>query len=559
MAGRQAPPRVEPTGVRLRSPALLYLCAGAVLTGVYFVLPHGAAQSSVYDGFGVATAVAIGVGVWRYRPDARLPWVLFALGNLCLAIGDIIGSLQSEPPVPSAADWVYLSAYPLLAAGLVLLLVRAGAHYRLAALGEALIFSCAFALVQWVYIVDLIVDGSGSLTERAVSAAYPTMDVLLLAALAGFFVTAAWRTPAFLLLVAGVVPLLVADEIYYGFTANTYQAGNYLDAGWLLSYTLWGAAALHLSMRELTEPRRQDEETRVQPTRIALLLAVLLTPPVVLLIQDLRGASLNVPGVVTAMIVISLLVVLRLVGMLNALDRVRRRLVEADRLKDEFVALISHDLRTPLTSIMGYTELALDDSGAPLDTERRGYLDIVARSSQRLLRLVDDLLFVARLQAGHLELTPKLLDLRDLAQQAAREAQRQADAKGVELVVQADRPVSVDADKGRMFQLLDNLVSNAIKFTPHGGRVQIRVERNGAAVLEVSDTGIGFTEAEASRLFERFFRTDTAVEEQVPGTGLGLHIAQAITEAHGGTITASPRRGGGAVFRIELPSPTGGH
>ena len=123
----------------------------------------------------------------------------------------------------------------------------------------------------------------------------------------------------------------------------------------------------------------------------------------------------------------------------------------------------------------------------------------------------------------------------------------------MELVFEGEGSVEVDADKGRMFQLLDNLVSNAIKFTPEGGRVEICVERNGAAVLEVRDTGVGFGTDEAARVFERFFRADNAVESQVPGTGLGLFIAQAIAEAHGGTITARPRQGGGAVFRIELP------
>jgi signal transduction histidine kinase len=226
--------------------------------------------------------------------------------------------------------------------------------------------------------------------------------------------------------------------------------------------------------------------------------------------------------------------------------------------KDEFVALISHDLRTPLTSVMGYIELALeDDIEPPLDPERRGYLEIVSRSSQRLLRLVDDLLFVARLQAGRLDLAPTVLDLRELAQQAAQEAQRRAEAKGIDLVFEGERPVRVDVDKGRMFQLLDNLVSNAIKFTPHGGRVEVAVSANGEAVLEVRDTGIGFTEDEASHVFDRFFRTETAVEGQVPGTGLGLFIAQAITEAHGGRISAAPRAGGGAVFRIVLPRANG--
>jgi signal transduction histidine kinase len=203
---------------------------------------------------------------------------------------------------------------------------------------------------------------------------------------------------------------------------------------------------------------------------------------------------------------------------------------------------------------MGYVELSLDDDmDVELDVERRGYLEVVARSSHRLLRLVDDLLFVARLQSGRLELNATRLDLNEIARQAAEEASGRADAKDLDLVVNANGPVPVEADRGRMFQLLDNLISNAIKFTPDGGKVEIRVVRDGDAVLEVCDTGIGFTRSEAARVFERFYRTENAVARQVPGTGLGLFIAHAITDAHGGRISAHPREGGGAVFRVELP------
>ncbi|HZR96357.1 MAG TPA: HAMP domain-containing sensor histidine kinase [Gaiellaceae bacterium] len=538
-------------------PYRVFLGAGLAASAVYFALPRGSgAQAALYDGIGFAAAAAIACGAWVQRPASRLPWLLFALGNAASAVGDVIATVLNDPPVPSAADVAYLAAYPLLAAGLVLLLVRAGGHHRTAPIVEAAIVTCAFALVQWIFIVEPIVDGGGATAERAVSAAYPSMDIVLLAALAGFFATAAWRTPSFLLLVAGVVPLLAADEIY-ALTAQTYSSGAVVDVGWLLSYVLWGTAALHPSMRELSEPRPRFRQLRIHPLRIALLLAALLAAPAVLLTQHVRGAQLSVPAVVAASAVIASLVVMRLVGILRALERIRARLVEADRVKDEFVALISHDLRTPLTSVMGYIELALDDDlEPPLDAERRGYLDVVSRSSQRLLRLVDDLLFVARLQAGRLDLTPTALDLRELAHQAAEEARRRASAKGVELVFEGNGPVRVDADKGRMFQLLDNLVSNAIKFTPEGGRVEVAVSANGSAVLEVRDTGIGFTEEEAARVFDRFFRTDAAVDGQVPGTGLGLYIAQAITEAHGGRITAAPRSGGGAVFRIELPRRT---
>ncbi len=136
------------------------------------------------------------------------------------------------------------------------------------------------------------------------------------------------------------------------------------------------------------------------------------------------------------------------------------------------MALISHDLRTPLTSIIGYTELALEEDESPLGPERRAYLEVVSRSSERLLHLVDDLLFVARLESGDggLEIKPMELDLADVAAQAADETRPRAEARGLELRFAGDGPLPVVADRGRLFQLLDNLLANALKFTPGAGR-----------------------------------------------------------------------------------------
>jgi len=544
----------------------LALLTGAALTAVYFAVPNGAPKNSIYGLIGFLAVVAI---VWCARDS--VPWLLFAAGNLLFSIGDDVGAgfWGGNPPVPSIADAFYLAGYPLLAAGLVLLLFKTGSHRRTAALADATIVTFAFLLVQWVYLLDGILDSSDSTFTIAVNAAYPLMDLILLAGLAGFFVTAAWRTPPFWLLATSVVLLLVADEV---FAFGSYTSGEWVDSGWLLSYTLWAAAALPPSRRELSEPsRRRYQRLRVSPFRVGVLMLALLAPPAVLLIQHLRSSDLHVWAIVSTAAVISVFVVLRLTGILRALEGIRvreraaradaeqaqrlleaqnERLLEADRLKDEFVALISHDLRTPLTSIMGYVELSLDE---PLADDTRSYLEVVARSSQRLLRLVDDLLFVARLQSGRLEIMRSRLDLNEVARQAAQEARGRADAKDLDLVVDSNGAVPVDADRGRIFQLLDNLISNAIKFTPDGGKVEIKVAAGDTARLEVCDTGIGFTEVEAARVFERFYRTDEAVERQVPGTGLGLFIAHAITDAHSGTISAHPRDGGGAVFRVELP------
>jgi signal transduction histidine kinase len=205
--------------------------------------------------------------------------------------------------------------------------------------------------------------------------------------------------------------------------------------------------------------------------------------------------------------------------------------------------------------VIGYTELALEERvGA--DEKSRSYLEIVSRNAQRLLRLVDDLLFIARLQAGHgLELAPTSLDLAAIAQQAVLEAQPRAHDKGLDLRYTGAEEVPAVADRGRIFQLLDNLVGNAIKFTPAGGLIEVAATVAGDTVtLEVRDTGIGLDPADATRLFERFYRAERATAAQIPGTGLGLFIAEAITAAHGGRISALPRDGGGTTLRVELPA-----
>lgn len=232
-----------------------------------------------------------------------------------------------------------------------------------------------------------------------------------------------------------------------------------------------------------------------------------------------------------------------------------RQAREAARLKDEFVGSISHELRTPLSSVLGYLELAREDEAGLSDTQSR-YLEVAERNARRLLALVGDLLFVAQVDAGRFPLELSRFDVRGVVRAAAESAMPHATRVGVSMAVEVpDEPLEVRGDPTRIGQAIDNLVSNALKFTPRGGSVTVRLSRFGHELcVAVVDTGLGIPEDEMERLFTRFFRSTTSTRQAVQGVGLGLNITRAIVEAHGGRIDASSIEGEGTTFEIWLPA-----
>ena len=229
------------------------------------------------------------------------------------------------------------------------------------------------------------------------------------------------------------------------------------------------------------------------------------------------------------------------------------RLLELDHLKDEFVATASHELRTPLTSLSGYLEMSLDPAEGSLSPTRENHLRIAQRNASRLTVLVDQLLFLARADSHPLELRREQVDLAALLVEAAENAGPSASAKNIALEVEAAQQPAV-ADRAQLLRVVDNLVTNAVKFTPDYGTVRLSARSEGdAAILTVADTGAGIPPADVPDLFNRFFRGRNAVEDAVPGSGLGLAISQVIAEAHGSTIEVESAPGSGSTFRLALP------
>ncbi|AEB10781.1 sensor histidine kinase [Marinithermus hydrothermalis] len=226
----------------------------------------------------------------------------------------------------------------------------------------------------------------------------------------------------------------------------------------------------------------------------------------------------------------------------------------ADRLAAEeaqtrrLVADIAHELRTPLTVLKSELEALADGLLSP-DPET---LERLVEEVDLLARLVGDLRLLSLAEAGGLELAREDVPLRDLVRRVAEGFAPRAAAKGVRLVVTA-APVTVHADPGRLRQVLLNLLDNALRHTPAGGCIAVGVHAEGAAVLEVADTGPGIPEAHRPHVFERFYRPDPARSRAFGGSGIGLAIVKALVEAHGGRVEAMNRPEGGAVFRVRLP------
>jgi signal transduction histidine kinase len=537
-----------------------YLAVGAAAIAVYFLLGSDA-KAVWYVVIGLASVIAVCVGARRLERD-RVAWYLFALGLLASVAGDAYSGyyevhLDRAPPTPSAADVLYLSGYPLLIAGIVILLRGLGRHRTLVALLDSVIATVAVATVQWIFFVDPYLHSSTRLLTRAVNISYPTMDLLLLVALFQLTLGMGARIVAYQLLVVSVLLWVVGDEIY-GLSVDNYSAGQWVDFFWLGSYVTWGAAALDPSARK--KPVRDRREVpRLTTRRLTLLATALLTIPVLIVILHYwPHHSLHPITLAASAALLTVLVVARFAGLVRAVEGARvaersanERLRELDRLKDEFVSTISHELRTPLTSISGYVELVREEASA----EARGYLDVVDRNAARLLSLVNDLLLVARIQSGEFELDLEQVDLAALVGESTLSAEPQAAKGNVRLSLRdTAKGARVRGDRRRLGQVIDNLLSNAIKFSPEGGEVQLKLgRRDGAVVLEVADAGMGVAEHERTHLFERFFRSQGALELHIPGTGLGLYISKAIVEAHGGRIAAQSVQGQGSSFIVELP------
>ncbi|WP_162150234.1 sensor histidine kinase, partial [Arthrobacter sp. H14] len=226
-------------------------------------------------------------------------------------------------------------------------------------------------------------------------------------------------------------------------------------------------------------------------------------------------------------------------------------LVNALKARDDFISTLAHELQTPLTSILGHLDLVLEDENE-ISPQAREYLHVGGSSAERLLTLVSEILDTA---SGSPAVRPRPADVAAIIGTRVTSISAPAQKAGITLVQDVPDSLPASVDPLRIGQVLDNLISNAIKYSPDGGTVTVRASKtDGCIQLEVEDQGIGISESEVSQIFSKFFRSSSMGTTKIPGTGLGLSIAKMIVENHHGTISCTSEPGAGTKFTVKLPN-----
>jgi diguanylate cyclase (GGDEF)-like protein/PAS domain S-box-containing protein len=305
---------------------LFYLLFGYALLGVWEFVP-GAKIGPLFNVIGLSSPIAITIAVRMWRPPQRAPWYLFAFGMTFFVAGDVITYnyekfFHTQLPYPSIGDVAYLAVYPCLVAGVLLFSRRRSPGRDREGLIDSLIVAVGVGTISWVYLMGPIAgDSSSTILQRLVGMAYPFMDLILLTVVVRLAVGAGRRTTPFYLMSCAAVALFLTDFVYsyISVTGQVYQQTGYLEAGWATFYILWGAAALHGSMRALSY-RAPDQEIRLTRARLVVLAAAALTAQFVRMIQLIRGERSDLWVITIATITLFLLVVVRMWGLVHKLE-----------------------------------------------------------------------------------------------------------------------------------------------------------------------------------------------------------------------------------------------
>lgn len=566
-------PRPDAASAKLTRPPSAALALGALLalylswqllhwipgdragTGDLLILPVDA-----------AAAYAAWCASRRCAAPSRLRsfWRLLAIALGAELSGDVIQAIYDvalhQSPYPSLADPLYLAFYPLLLLALLRLPVGAVTPAKLVKtmLDGATIVVGGGAVVWYFVLGPTAADGDQSPLAMAVSMAFPVGDLFLLAGLAAVMLRHspdALQLPLRLITVAVLLGIL-ADVLYgYGQLHGTYSAGDRIDTLYVFEFATFALAGISQRHVAPGDPSAEVDGATQFSSRASWLpyLSVAIGLGVLFGVERGNPFFPNV-SLVLIVIVLAVLVAVRQYVAQRELVQMQAALRESERVKDEFLSVVGHELRIPLTSIRGSLGLLEGGVLGELPKDAANMVAVAVLNTDRLVRLINDILDIERMAAGRLQLEPTAVDVVELVNQSIQVVQATADAAGVTLRSDIAPAVTVFADADRIVQALVNLLGNAVKFSSRGGVVRITVRRDPeGALFSVMDTGRGIPADRLERIFERFRQVDVSDAREKGGTGLGLPIARGIVDQHGGRMWVESHEGQGSTFRFMLP------
>ncbi len=513
--------------------------------------------------------VAVYAAWWASRRCAESErlhsfWRLMALALAAETIGDLVQAVYDvglhSSPYPSLADPFYLAFYALLLLALLRVPVAPVMRAKLVRtlLDGATIVVGGGAVVWYFVLGPTAVQSGQSALAMGVSLAFPVGDLLLLAGLAAVLFRQsplALRTPL-RLITAAVALGIVADVLYgYGQLHETYTAGDYIDTIYVLEFMTFALAGFSQRSVALGDPSAAADASREHRSRASWLPYLSLAIGLgVLLGVEAGDRFFPDVSLVLIVIVLAVLVAARQYLAQRELLQAQAALRESERVKDEFISVVGHELRTPLTSIRGSLGLLEGGVFGELPKEAQSMVALAVANTDRLARLINDVLDIERLDAGRMDLEIAPVKASELVGNAMQIVQMTATQARLTLHADIQEDLTVAADADRIVQVLVNLLGNAIKFSPRWSTVTVTVACDRArALFSVNDTGRGIPADRLESIFERFRQVDSSDAREKGGSGLGLAIARNIVEHHGGQISVESELGQGSTFYFTLP------
>ena len=495
---------------------------------------------------------------------ARWEVILAAAAMTFNAAGDTYFALAMDSsgnlPSPSPADLGYLLYYPFMMAAVIVLVRHKSQKWTGSVLLDSALAALGAAAVLAVVLAPVFDDATidSTFLDGAIAGLYPLFDLLLVAVVVGIAASPVLRIGTrWQFLVLGLLLFTSADIAYALFNhAGSYGSGTPLDAAWTAAVALMAIWVDGVG-RSRSEQQAPTSRARMLPipaiavlAGLAVLLVATQTPvPAVALVLAAAAVALSAVPVMFRQAM--------LVRLLDGREEVVAQLTELDKSRSDMIGTVSHEMRTPLTSILGFLGLVMDDDGVPDDA--KDMLRVADRNARRLETLVGNMLLLTRLDSGEATLALAPVDIARLLGRSTESVRSFADSREVALTIVCDDSMVIEGDEFQLERVVANVMENAIKFTPASGSVRVEVvtavslaDRPAVAIV-VADTGVGIEEDEIPRLYDRFYRAAKARDDVVPGTGLGLAIVREIVWAHQGEVSVDSAIGEGTTVRITLP------